>query len=318
MQKVGVWQISEHYPAKLKPSRIDLEKDLETWIEHNPGILREGLTIVGRQVKVEGGYLDLLALDSQGRWVVIEIKSGLLRREVLAQVWDYASCIATMPWNELHEKVKTYLAQHPNSAAVTLEEQNQDTENHRQVSMFVVGTGLGLDLERMTTYFAEEYNVPITAVSYQVFELVDGQRMLIRELAESESILKVEGSSAETSSTLETLCAQADGLGIGREFRLLLEAARQHNLYPRPYKGSVMYTPPSNRTRMLFTVRVNPDKHKRVQIYVGPSAFAEFFDILEDEAIRLLGEDGWHWMDSATVQRFIGGLKELIAPTQTE
>lgn len=318
MQKVGVWQISEHYPAKLKPSRIDLESDLETWIEHDPGILREGLTIVGRQVKVEGGYLDLLALDSQGRWVVIEIKSGLLRREVLAQVWDYASCIATMPWNELHEKVKTYLAQHPNSAAVTLEEESQDTENHRQVSMFVVGTGLGIDLERMTTYFAEEYNVPITAVSYQVFELADGQRMLIREIADSESILKVPGDVTPSAPAIETLCEQAESLGIGREFRLFLEAGRQYNLYPRTYKGSVMYTPPSNRTRMLFTVRVKSDKRKRVQVYVGPSAFAEFFDVSEDEAIRLLGEDGWRWMDSEDVQHFVHGLKQLMANAQTE
>jgi RecB family endonuclease NucS len=40
--------------------------------------------VVGRQIDLEGGRLDLLAIDPQGRWTIIEIKRGTLRREAIA------------------------------------------------------------------------------------------------------------------------------------------------------------------------------------------------------------------------------------------
>ena len=77
--KVGLWQIGENGPVKIRESQVNIEKDLEDWIEANPSLIRSDLKIVARQLLVEGGYLDLLALDPQGRWVVVEIKRGELR-----------------------------------------------------------------------------------------------------------------------------------------------------------------------------------------------------------------------------------------------
>ena len=39
------------------------ERHLEEWIEKDPALLQGGLAIVGRQIVLEGGRLDLLALD---------------------------------------------------------------------------------------------------------------------------------------------------------------------------------------------------------------------------------------------------------------
>jgi RecB family endonuclease NucS len=66
-----------------------------------PAYWRKGLTIVGRQFMTAAGPLDLLARDPQGRWVVIEIKRGVLRRETVAQALDYAACLAAFPSDEL-------------------------------------------------------------------------------------------------------------------------------------------------------------------------------------------------------------------------
>ena len=96
MQKIGVWHLSGDRPRKLQESKIDFEQNLEEWIEADPELLQVGLTIVGKQIRVEGGRLDLLAIDPQGRWVIIEIKREQLRRETIAQIIDYASCLATM------------------------------------------------------------------------------------------------------------------------------------------------------------------------------------------------------------------------------
>ena len=101
MRQMLLWQVTDETPQKLTRGGIDLETHLEDWIERDPSLLQNGLTIVGRQVAVEGGTLDLLALDPQGRWVVIEIKRGRVLRKTIAQALDYAACITRLPDDEL-------------------------------------------------------------------------------------------------------------------------------------------------------------------------------------------------------------------------
>lgn len=104
MQKIGLWQISEGSPQKLNIMFPELERHLEEWIENDPSLLQAGLRVVGRQVKVEGGFIDLLALNPNGRWVVIEIKKGDVCRDTIAQALDYASSLDMMSTMELSEK----------------------------------------------------------------------------------------------------------------------------------------------------------------------------------------------------------------------
>ena len=93
MDSIGLWQIANDGPTRLSPAPLDREKQLEDWIERDPALLERGLVIVARQLRLDGGPLDLLALDPQGRCVLIEIKRERLRREVIAQTSDDASCL---------------------------------------------------------------------------------------------------------------------------------------------------------------------------------------------------------------------------------
>ena len=122
MKQIGLWQVRDDGPAKLRPSGVELEAYLEDWIERDPSLLQQGLVIIGRQIAVEGGRLDLLGLDPQGRWAVIEIKSGQIRRETVAQALDYASCVATMGREALHAKVADYLQRHGSSLDALFDE----------------------------------------------------------------------------------------------------------------------------------------------------------------------------------------------------
>jgi RecB family endonuclease NucS len=52
------------------------------------------LTVLGREVRLGNGYADLLAVESTGRLVVIEVKlstNAESRRAVVAQVLSYAA-----------------------------------------------------------------------------------------------------------------------------------------------------------------------------------------------------------------------------------
>ncbi|HEX3037265.1 MAG TPA: hypothetical protein VHT73_19445, partial [Thermodesulfobacteriota bacterium] len=112
----------------------------------------------------------------------------------------------------------------------------------REILLFVVGTGRTPGLERMVSYLSERFKVPISVVLYEVFELPDGQQILVRRLTEYDFSKTFRIQSQSTS--IEEVCKLAEDQGIGREFKVLLDAAQQHSLYPRVYKQSIMYTPP--------------------------------------------------------------------------
>ena len=79
MSDIGIWRINNDLPERLGESSIPLEKEFEDWITSDSSLLQEGLTIVGRQLRAAGGILDLLALDIQRRWVIIELKRPRLQ-----------------------------------------------------------------------------------------------------------------------------------------------------------------------------------------------------------------------------------------------
>lgn len=49
MTAVAVWQVASDQPTRLEASQVDLEKDLEGWIETNSDLVRFGLKIIGKR-----------------------------------------------------------------------------------------------------------------------------------------------------------------------------------------------------------------------------------------------------------------------------
>ena len=81
MKNLAVWRIDESGtpPGGQAPlltpverSHLGLEKHLEAWIAADAKLIGGELTIVGQQVRIDDGILDLLAIDARDRWVVIE------------------------------------------------------------------------------------------------------------------------------------------------------------------------------------------------------------------------------------------------------
>ena len=311
MQQIGIWHVRDQGLLRLKLSAIDFEKDLEDWIEQNPELLEQGLEIVGRQLYVEGGYLDLLGINPQGQWVVIELKSGSTDRGALTQSLDYASCIATMPWEDLSQVLDTYLHEHERSIEDLVEAHSLldgDTAEVRDVVIYVVGTGSSSRFDRIVDYLSGTYEVPITLVSYDVFQIGEGHKILVRELTEPETSLSVKPKTR----SVEAIAVRAAENGIGREFQLILDAAKRHNLYLHPYKVSIMVTPPDNHARMLFTVRNWTRSDGLLKLYFGAAAFSEFYPVTEEEVHSIFGEDGWRPMTLEDVERFVANLDHLF------
>jgi hypothetical protein len=77
----------------FEEAAISLEGDLETFILKDITSIEEGLSPYqggsGRQFSVESGRIDILAIDKEGSFVVIELKAGTASDAVLAQVLAY-------------------------------------------------------------------------------------------------------------------------------------------------------------------------------------------------------------------------------------
>ena len=73
MAKLAAWSSdaqngeSDAQPRRLGLSQIGLERHLEDWIVKDLTLIGEGYALVGRQVSIDDGRLDLLAIDSQDR-----------------------------------------------------------------------------------------------------------------------------------------------------------------------------------------------------------------------------------------------------------
>ena len=76
-----------------------LERDLEEYLSRNLGQLEDGLRLYsaeglsGRQFNTEMGKIDLLALDRNGSFVVIELKAGVATDRVVGQILGYMRVI---------------------------------------------------------------------------------------------------------------------------------------------------------------------------------------------------------------------------------
>jgi Holliday junction resolvase-like predicted endonuclease len=311
MKKLGLWQVANKSLRRLSESSIGFEKELEDWIENDPSLVQSGLEIIGRQISIDGGKLDLLALDPQGRLTIIEIKRGMLRREIIAQILDYASSLHQISDDELEEKIGNYLQGKQKSPSDILDHRNAPdalSQENREFYFIIIGTSKEPGLERMTGYLAQHYNFPISILTFQVFETPDHLQYLAREISETETKT---ADTRKKSPTVEDVLTLAKANGLGTEFDKLLAVGSKLGFYPKPWKTSIMFTPPTNKTRMLFTIWTAPSKGN-LKAYVGPSAFAEFYPISEKEVISYLGEDGWRYWDERETDRFISRLQEMF------
>jgi hypothetical protein len=108
----GLWSNAGHGWDLLQPQVFDAEKSLHDLVEEAPQLLplsgSPRLVIVGREVGVGGGSADLLAVDSDGRLVVVEIKlakNAEARRAVVAQILAYAAFLQTLDVEALERDV---------------------------------------------------------------------------------------------------------------------------------------------------------------------------------------------------------------------
>ena len=107
---MNLWKVEANGLKEVSRSKLDKEDRLEKWIEQDIGILDLDLLFIGRQVATPyGGRIDLLAMDSDGNLVILELKKDKTPRDVIAQALDYASWVKDLSYKEIESIVLNYL-----------------------------------------------------------------------------------------------------------------------------------------------------------------------------------------------------------------
>lgn len=259
--------------------------------------------------------LDLLALDPQGCWVVIEIKKGAVSRDTISQVIDYTACLAAMTEEQVLKVINPQNFGHEKDLRELLKERDAlDSLDPatREVSMIVVGTDRSPELDRMADFLLGRFGIPLSIITFHVFSIERDTQVLVRELSEPEFDDYRTSRKSGSTPTLDELQHSAEQNGIGNKFKELRDVAEELGFHARPYKTSVMYTPQSKKSRCLFTVWVNPVENK-IKVYLASGAFSEFFNVPEQRVEELLGENRWRYFDDQEVRQFEKGLKTLLA-----
>lgn len=189
---IKCWEISEGVkPRELQVGGLRLEEHLENWLEHDITMLSTDLVIIGRQVD----NIDLLAVDSEGRVVVIELKRDRVPREAVAQAVDYASLVSAWSGAQVIQMAEEYFSKANwldfkslGDAFLALFEKNlEDISLNSSQRIILVGVHMEVGVERMIEWLSEN-GVDINIALFTFHELEEGHYILARTFAISEEV----------------------------------------------------------------------------------------------------------------------------------
>ena len=188
MDEIKLWVVDGAKAAVEVPeaAQTDSERLLEDTLGANPDLLMPGLTLVGRQTPTEGGPLDLLGVDADGRLVVFELKRGTLSRDAVAQVIDYASSLDAMNDSELAEHISARSDAHGVEkiddfrAWYESRTGNEDLGQLRPVRMVLVGLGADRSTSRMVRFLAKG-GIDISLLTFHGY-VHNGKTLLARQV----------------------------------------------------------------------------------------------------------------------------------------
>lgn len=172
---MGLWRVDEGV-RRVMPSGMPSEQRLEDLIESDPSVLGEPLLIIGRQVPTSHGkYVDLLAVDGDGALHVLELKRHRTPRDVVAQALDYGSWVQTLEYEDV---LDIYRAYRPGDALEVAFDDRFGIPLPEELNtghyLTIVASSLDPESERIVSYLAATYDVPINAVFFRYF--TDGDR----------------------------------------------------------------------------------------------------------------------------------------------
>lgn len=179
--KLGLWRVDGETVMQVPPSGIASEERLEDILVARIDILGLGnLLVIGRQVITDfGKRVDLLAIDSQGELLVIELKKDRTPREVVAQALEYGFWVQGLSFEAIRDLYAKHHGGDDFDSAFTSHFEAEIPEAlNTSHQLVVVATGMDASTEQIVEY-VRGYDVPINVLFFE-YLTDDGREYLAR------------------------------------------------------------------------------------------------------------------------------------------
>ena len=189
MEEIKLWKIDDGGALSSLGAMRQLENELELedLLVAHPDLLEPELELVGRQLPAAGGWLDLLAIDATGRLVIYELKRGILGRDAVTQLLDYASALSEMEFGRLATHIENRSGQGGVQQIPDFEEwyraRFRDPDQLCPARMVLVGLGIDATALRIAR-FVGQYGLDIEVITFHGFR--DGKSKLLARQVEIE------------------------------------------------------------------------------------------------------------------------------------
>ncbi|URJ46981.1 endonuclease NucS [Paenibacillus polymyxa] len=198
--ELGIWKINGAV-EKIHFSSMETERKLEDVITHDISIIDPSLLLIGRQINTAfGKFIDILAMNSEGNLVIIELKRNKTLREVVAQTLDYASWVQQLNYTDI---IEIYSERNPGKQL------EQDFVDYFQTDLpeilnelhqlIIVSAELDPATERIINYLTN-FGVPINALFFHYFKDGDNEYLARNWLIDPNKV-EVKTSNVTTSKT---------------------------------------------------------------------------------------------------------------------
>ena len=219
----------------------ELEAELENWLEQNDHVLfsPENVLYIGRQVTTDlNKTIDLLAVDSQRRPIIIELKKDRTPRDMMAQALEYAAFVRKLDYDALNSISVPYFGrcgQPWDSLAdahrETFGEQEESAWNPEQI-VVLVGQTVQPELVDVAR-FLRDHNIDVRVLQFVYLESSSGERLVnVQSLVGGEKLPKDAGkTTTQPMPTLEEALLRTPA--VKQIFEELMRLFEQAGVYPR-------------------------------------------------------------------------------------
>lgn len=281
MSEIGLWHaVQGGQPTRLLAESIPTEKDLENWIFEDPTLLAPSLHRVRRQVPLGGKFMDLLAIEEPGVWVVCELKKTKLYRDSFTQAIDYVTRLDLLEINDLKRLVEIDNPRHSARTRALIEKaiDREINGEERNIRSILVGNEVKEDLKHMVNLLSNKYSFPISVCSFTAVSAPGDDQgiILMRDVSEDSSLeIDTPQEAADYNSRIEAVRQYFNQGNQAEIFSTLASVfSAESKLFIRPWKKSIMIAPHQHHGRYLayFTSSKNG-----VRAMFGREAILEFF-----------------------------------------
>jgi hypothetical protein len=172
----ALWRIEGDSLKQLDTDSLRFERNIHDWIEENPRMIDEDLMIIGREVEaLDRKRIDLLGLTREGHLTIIELKRDKTPRDIVGQVLEYASWVATLKTPDVIRIAEIYLngrggpARLQDAFRAKFNNASLPEELNSAHRMLIVATSLDDTSKRIVQYLSEVHDVPINTAFFNVF-----------------------------------------------------------------------------------------------------------------------------------------------------